>query len=81
MDTAPTRSEPETFGCMPSSVIANFDYEAESEELTVLFRTGRVYVYCQVPEFVFLAFKAARSKGAFFNRRIRDRYPFAEVTT
>ena len=55
---------------MPSSVIAGFDYEPESEELTVLFRSGRVYAY-----------KAAPSKGAFFNRRIRDRYPFAEVTT
>jgi hypothetical protein len=66
---------------MPSSVIAGFDYEPESEELTVLFRSGRVYVYRQVPEEVFLAFKAAPSKGAFFNRRIRDRYPFAEVTT
>jgi hypothetical protein len=35
---------------MPSSIIAGFDYEPESEELTVLFRTSRVYVYRQVPE-------------------------------
>jgi hypothetical protein len=29
---------------------------------------------------VFLALQAAPSKGAFFNRRIRDRYPFNEAT-
>jgi len=49
---------------MPSSVIAGFDYEPESEELTVVFRSGRVYVYRQVSEEVFLALKAAPSKGA-----------------
>jgi hypothetical protein len=29
---------------------------------------------------VFDSFKAASSRGAFFNREIRDRYAFREVT-
>jgi KTSC domain len=64
---------------MPSTVIANFDYEPESEKLTVLFKSGRTYVYQQVPEDVFRAFASARSKGAFFNHRIRDNYAFEEL--
>jgi hypothetical protein len=65
---------------MPSTVIANFDYETESEKLTVLLKSGRTYVYQQVPEDVFRAFASARSKGAFFNRQIRNRYPFDELS-
>jgi KTSC domain-containing protein len=69
------------FDCHVIECYRRFRRRPESEELTVVFRSGRVYVYRQVSEEVFLALKAAPSKGAFFNRRIRDRYPFAEVTT
>jgi KTSC domain len=33
-----------------------------------------------VPQDVADAFKAAFSRGAFFNREIRDRYSYREVT-
>jgi hypothetical protein len=64
---------------MPSSVIKRFEYRPESEELEVLFVTGRRYLYSGVPEEAARAFRSAFSKGAHFNRHIRDRYPYREL--
>ena len=66
---------------MPSSVIAKFDYDAEHARLTVVFTTGRVYEYFAVPAIVVEEFRAAFSKGTFFNTRIRDHFPFRENTS
>ena len=65
---------------MPSTVIRHFTYSPESRELKVLFTTGRRYVYHDVPPEAADAFRAAFSKGIYFNREIRGRYPFTEVT-
>jgi KTSC domain len=65
---------------MPSSVIAQIDYDSEHARLTLTFTTGRVYQYLMVPADVVTAFKAAASKGNFFNTRIRDHYPAREIT-
>jgi KTSC domain len=65
---------------MPSTVIHDFAYDADSEELTIEFKTGRVYLYFAVPEDVFTAFASASSRGGYFNRHIRDGYQFREVT-
>lgn len=46
----------------------------------VEFITGRRYIYAGVPIDVYEAMRKATSKGGFFNRRIRDRYEFAELT-
>ena len=64
---------------MPSTVIASFDYRPEARELVLLFTTGRRYVYHDVPPEAADALRAAFSKGAHFNRRIRGRYRFTEV--
>lgn len=64
---------------MPSTVIRRFAYRPETCELEILFTTGRRYIYSNVPEEAVRDFRAAFSKGSFFNRQIRDRYPFREV--
>lgn len=64
---------------MPSTVIRRFDYSADSAELTILFVTGRRYVYSGVPESEMEAMRSAFSKGAYFNKNIRDRYPHREI--
>jgi hypothetical protein len=64
---------------MPSSVIADFEYEPELARLTVTFTTGRIYQYFMVPPDVAASFQSAPSKGAFFNTRIRDRFAFREM--
>jgi lysyl-tRNA synthetase class 2 len=65
---------------MPSSVVADFEYDAEQAQLTVTFVSGRVYRYFLVPAERVARFEAAESKGAFFNRHIRDKFPCREVT-
>jgi hypothetical protein len=64
---------------MPSSVIRAFDYRSETGELEITFTTGRRYLYSGVPSEVAAAFRAAFSKGRYFNARIRDRYPCTEL--
>ena len=64
---------------MPSSVIEDFEYEPELARLTVTFTTGRIYQYFMVPPYVAASFRAALSKGTFFNTKIRDRFSFREV--
>jgi len=65
---------------MPSTVIRRFDYAPERRELTVEFVTGRRYLYLDVPIAEVTGMRAAFSKGAYFNRRIRDRYKFLELS-
>lgn len=65
---------------MPSTVIRQFDYRAETRELDVLFTTGRRYIYHDVPPEAAEAFRNAFAKGIHFNRRIRGRYRFTECT-
>jgi lysyl-tRNA synthetase class 2 len=64
---------------MPSSVIAESQYDPEARALTVTFTTGRIYRYRDVPAEVVQAFNMALSKGRFFNVRIRDHYRFDEL--
>lgn len=47
--------------------------------LDILFTTGRRYLYHDVPAAEADAFRAAFSKGRYFNAHIRDAYPFTEV--
>jgi hypothetical protein len=65
---------------MPSSVIADFDYDAAQARLTVTFVTGRIYRYFLVPPDCVTRFRGAQSKGAFFNQYIRDKFPCRDVT-
>lgn len=59
---------------MPSTVIRAFDYDPADRRLDIEFVSGRRYSYLDVPEDVARALRASRSKGGFFNRRIRDRF-------
>lgn len=66
---------------MPSTVIRFFTYDPATRRLTIVFRSGRRYVYRDVPAEVYEAFTAAFSKGEFFNSHIRDHYAFERVET
>lgn len=65
---------------MLSSIIADFEYDTDRAQLTVRFVSGRTYRYFLVPSDCVTRFAAAESKGGFFNRYIRDKYPCREVT-
>jgi hypothetical protein len=62
-----------------SSAIERVDYRAERHELFVTFRSGRKYVYFDVPAPIYRLFLHADSRGRYFNFNIRDHYDFREV--
>jgi hypothetical protein len=65
---------------MPSTVIRRYFYCPDSGTLWVEFVSGRRYVYSDVPREVAETLGSAFSKGVYFNTRIRDRFPYREVT-
>ena len=64
---------------MPSTVIRRYAYDHSTGELWVEFVSGRRYVYADVPPEVAETLGTAFAKGAYFNSRIRERYPFREI--
>lgn len=62
---------------MPSSLIKAMAYDADSRVLSVWFMTTPDrYGYSGVPAETYASFRSAFSKGQFFNRVIRGRFPF-----
>jgi hypothetical protein len=65
---------------MPSAVIAAYEYDASSETLTIRYHSGKVYNYLGVPEKVFAAMRSTMVKGIWFNRHVKGKYAYQEVT-
>lgn len=58
-----------------SSSIASVGYDSNSETLEVEFvKTGRVYEYYNVPQFMYDRLLEAPSIGIFFNTEIKNAY-------
>jgi hypothetical protein len=55
-------------------------YDPETEQLVVEFRSGRVYCYSGVSRPVYDWLARVHDKAGFFNRTIRDHYPWRDVT-
>ena len=64
---------------MPSSVVARFSYDPATRMLRVVYVSGMVYDYKDVPEEVYKEMKAFRSKGTYLNLHIKGRYEFEKV--
>jgi len=58
-------------------VIKWFRYDEATCRLTVMFQSGKQYIYETVPSELAARMQRAFSKGQFFNDHIRDRFPFA----
>ena len=65
---------------MPSTVIRRFSHDPDTGDLLVEFTTGRRYIYAAVPTEEVEAFRAAFSKGRYFNAHIRDHYQCREIS-
>jgi hypothetical protein len=62
---------------VPSTAIEHFSYDEAASELRITFVGGTAaYTYYHVPKQIYAAFRAAASKGQFFNAWIKDRYDF-----
>jgi hypothetical protein len=88
--TLPTSNGPFTSSsaaCQPlstglavqSRLLASVAYEPEQAILQLEFRGGSVYQYSQVPRSTYQALLQAASKGAYFNRHIRNIFPCARL--
>lgn len=64
---------------MPSTAIRRITYRPGARALDIEFVTGRVYRYLDVPPGVAEGFRQVRSKGGYFNRRLRDRFAFVPL--
>lgn len=64
---------------MPSSVIKYFSYDAATETLKIIFVTGMIYLYKNVPEKIYKMLKASGSKGRYFNSNIKDKFKFQKL--
>ena len=64
---------------MPSSVIKTYHYDPETKELKIVFVSGLIYKYREVPEEIFLSMKAYTSKGAFLNKFIKRNFVFERI--
>jgi len=62
-----------------SSVLTSVAYYGTDQTLQLQFRTGAVYRYFAVPPTVFRALLTAESKGAYFNRSIRNRFRYQRL--
>jgi hypothetical protein len=59
-----------------SSVLAATEYLSHSQTLDVVFTSGEIYRYSNVPLPLYLDLLQADSKGTFFNAHIRNQFPF-----
>jgi hypothetical protein len=64
---------------MPSSVVAAIRYDVPSSTLRVIYVSGKVYDYKNVPEKIYKEMKTATSKGEFLNKHIKPKYEFEKI--
>jgi HTH-type transcriptional regulator/antitoxin HigA len=75
----PQAPDPPAQRRIASSAILDIDYDDQSRTLYVTFVGGKTYAYDRVPRFVYESLASAPSRGTYFNKAIRDQYPYAEV--
>ncbi|TMI70121.1 MAG: KTSC domain-containing protein [Bacteroidetes bacterium] len=64
---------------MPSSAISAFYYDQPSAKLRVIFTSGMIYDYTNVPPEAYEEMKKAFSKGRYLNDHIKTRYKFKKI--
>lgn len=67
------------FRAIASSTIAGANYNAETQVLTIEFKSGGRHAYSGVPEEDYDGLINASSAGSFFHNNIKDVYPTARV--
>jgi hypothetical protein len=65
---------------LQSTTLARAEYDAKGHQLVLDFRDGSRYRYSGVQAPIFVDLLRAPSQGAFFNREIRNRYPYVRIS-
>lgn len=55
-------------------------YNTETEELTITFNNGSIYVYDKVPWAKFTKLRMAESQGKFFNENIAKNHKYKKAS-
>ena len=66
--------EVEEFIISNSSILEFAKYDSEKSLLYIKFKSGKDYIFYNVPAEVWKAFKEADSKGSFFAKNIKGKY-------
>jgi hypothetical protein len=66
---------------LQSKTLASALYHPRRRQLELAFRSGKHYLYFRVPPECYQDLLRADSKGAYFNRCIRNRFPFQDLST
>ena len=64
---------------MPSAVVAAIRYDAITSTLRVIYVSGTIYDYLNVPEKIYAEMKTAFSKGTYLNQSIKGFYKYKKV--
>ena len=63
-----------------SSMIHAVGYDAETQTLEVVFNSGRIYRYEDVPPEEYEGLMDAESKGRYMRANIIDMYPYYQIS-
>jgi len=55
------------------------EYDKRKKILRIVFVSGMIYDYLDVPEEIFLRMRSAQSKGLFLNQQIKPHYTFRQI--
>lgn len=61
-----------------SLTVISATYTAESEMLEVEISNGKIRIYSNVPVYKYERLMTSRHKGKYFNKCIRNQFPFME---
>lgn len=65
---------------LDSTLLAWLDYDPLSCRLKIEFHSGERYLYLRVPSTVYQQLLQADSKGTYFNRHIRNHFPYQNLS-
>lgn len=64
---------------LESTALFTVGYDHAAQLLRLQFHSRAVYCYAGVPADIYQSLLSAPSKGAYFNRNIRGRFPFQKL--
>lgn len=79
MSTAEAEPSWEVTPCPGSSNISEFRFDKNTDTMQIDFVSGSSYEYYNVSPATNRAFQAAGSKGSFFARSIKGKYPYEQI--
>ncbi len=61
-----------------STSISEIGYKRRT--MNIVFKNGKIYEFKRVPRAKFDEFAASTSKGRFFNKQVKDSFPYTELS-